>query len=280
MNKEPLVSIVIPTYNSERTLERCLESIKKQIYKNIQLIIVDGGSKDKTVNIAKEYGAEIHILIKRGRSRQTNYGMKVSKGKYVYRVDHDVILDPTLVAEATFKCEDEGYDAISVFYSPDPTISFWARVRKLEKDCYKYDLLRTGPRFFSRKVFDSIGGYRENIVFDECFEINNRLKNTDYKIGTLKSQELHIGEPETLMDVAKKQYYYGLTIKDFLEITPNKETVNQLNPFRPILIKNWKKFVKNPVLTLGFIVYDVVQYLAALSGLIMSYISNQGSEEQ
>lgn len=281
MNEEPLVSIIVPTYNSERTLERCLKSIKNQTYKNIELIIVDGISQDKTVEIAKEYGADVHLLTRRGRSRQTNYGMiNVSNGKYVYRVDHDVILEPKLVEEAVKKCETEGYDALSIFYSPDPTISFWSKVRKLEKDCYKEDLLHTGPRFFRKDVFESIGGFKENIVFDECYELNNRIRKTDFKIGIIESQELHIGEPETLGDVFRKQYYYGLTIRDFLHVTSTNTTISQLHPFRWVLIKNWKKFAKNPDLTVGFIVYDVVQYSAALSGLMVSYIRNKGSEEQ
>ncbi|MFH7873662.1 MAG: glycosyltransferase, partial [Candidatus Aenigmatarchaeota archaeon] len=49
---KPLVSIIIPTYNSEKTLAKCLESIKNQSYKNIEIIVVDRFSKDKTAEIA------------------------------------------------------------------------------------------------------------------------------------------------------------------------------------------------------------------------------------
>jgi len=49
MKNKPLVSVVIPTYNSEKTLKKCLESIKRQTYKNIEIIVVDKFSKDRTV---------------------------------------------------------------------------------------------------------------------------------------------------------------------------------------------------------------------------------------
>ncbi|MGY4884125.1 MAG: glycosyltransferase family 2 protein, partial [Nanobdellota archaeon] len=57
-NKE-LVSVTIPTYNSEGTLKQCLEKVKEQTYKNIEIIIIDSYSKDKTLEIAKEFNAKI-----------------------------------------------------------------------------------------------------------------------------------------------------------------------------------------------------------------------------
>jgi glycosyltransferase involved in cell wall biosynthesis len=50
----PVVSINIPTYNSERTIEICLKAIKKQTYKNFEIIIIDGNSKDKTLECWRE----------------------------------------------------------------------------------------------------------------------------------------------------------------------------------------------------------------------------------
>lgn len=276
MSNDPLVSIIVPTYNSQNTLEKCLTSIRNQTYKNIQTIVVDNGSTDKTVEIANQFGAEAHILVGVERSRQINYGVKMAQGKYIYRVDSDFILDPIIVEEATRKCEDEGYDAVSVFCASDPTISFWSKVRNLEKDCYKDQLLYTGARFFRRDVFEAIGGFREDLVAAEDYDLYNRLKKTDYRIGTIKSQELHIGEPKRLVDIMRKQYYYGSTIRGFLKANPAAGVV-QLSPIRLPLIRNWRKFARHPLLTIGFIVYYIVQYTSALAGLIMSYIRKRGN---
>ena len=57
-----LISIVIPTKNSADTLTLCLESIKKQTYPNYELIIVDGFSSDKTIDIARKYGTKINFI--------------------------------------------------------------------------------------------------------------------------------------------------------------------------------------------------------------------------
>lgn len=278
MKDRPLVSIIIPTYNSQATLRRCLESIKNQTYENIEVILVDGGSKDKTSEIASAYPIKFYTVAKRGMTRQTNYGVKMASGKYIYRVDHDVVLDPTIVEEAAAKCEDEHYDVVCIFWCPDPTISFWAKVRKLEKDCYKGELLSTGmgARFMRKEVFEAIGGFQENLTFGEDLDLYNRLKKATFKIGEIEAQELHIGEPKRLVDFARKQYFYGLTIKDFLQANP-KVGVIQVSPMRLQLVKNWKKFARHPVLAFGFLVYYVTQYASALAGLTASYIRKQGN---
>ena len=276
MSSNPLVSIIVPTYNSERTLERCLDSIRNQTYKNIELIVVDNGSTDRTVDIAHNYGAEVHILVGEERCKQTNYGVKMAQGKYVYQVGSDFVLDATIVEEATLKCEDEGYDGVSMFCASDPTTSFWAKVRKLEKDCYRDELLYVGARFLRKEVFEAVGGFRENLVAAEDYDLYNRLKKAGYRIGKIKSQELHIGEPKRLMDIVRKQYYYGLTIRQFLKANRTAGIV-QLSPIRLPLIRNWRKFARHPLLTVGFIVYYIVQYTSALAGLAMSYIRKRSS---
>ena len=280
MLQVPLVSMIIPTLNSEKTLKKCLNSIKNQTYDKIEIVIVDGGSRDNTIAIAREYTDKVYVSTKKSRTVNINFGAKMSEGEYIYRVNHDVILESTIVEEAVQKCRDDGFDSVSIFSSPDPSISFWAKVRKLEKDCYKGDILFTGAGFFRREVFEALGGYNEDIVFDDCYELNTRLRNAEYTIGLIEAQEMHLGEPETIMDVFKNQYYYGKTMRNFFKANPNKITAVQLNPIRLPLLKNWKKFVKNPDLAFGFVVYDITQYSAAFLGLMSNLITKKRVEEQ
>ncbi|MCD6457851.1 MAG: glycosyltransferase [Thermoproteales archaeon] len=62
MEDSSLVSVIILTYNFERFIEVCLQSIKNQTYKNIEIIVVDKGSKDRTVSIAKKYTDNVFII--------------------------------------------------------------------------------------------------------------------------------------------------------------------------------------------------------------------------
>lgn len=91
---EPLVSIIVPLYNGEQTIERCLTSIRNQSYKNIEVLVVNDGSKDHSMRVLKKFkesDPRFHILNKgnSGVSDSRNLGMKNAKGKYMQFVDSD-----------------------------------------------------------------------------------------------------------------------------------------------------------------------------------------------
>ena len=95
--KQPLVSIITPTFNSEKYIKETVESVLRQTYQNWELLIVDDISTDNTVKIAKEYAdkdsrIKIYILdSKGGASIARNKGIRESKGKFVAFLDSDDI---------------------------------------------------------------------------------------------------------------------------------------------------------------------------------------------
>lgn len=93
--KIELVSIIIATYNSEKTLKLCLESVKKQTYpKNkIETLVIDGGSTDKTLNIAKKYKCKIVNNPKKEPIAAKHIGLLNAKGKYAMYLDSDEVIE-------------------------------------------------------------------------------------------------------------------------------------------------------------------------------------------
>lgn len=85
-------SIVIPTINEGKYIERCLKSIKIQTYRNKEIIIVDAYSKDNTIKIAKRYTKKIFYEKRKGCAIARNVGAKHTKGEILVFVDADVIL--------------------------------------------------------------------------------------------------------------------------------------------------------------------------------------------
>lgn len=92
------ISIIIPIYNAEKTIKVCLESVLNQSYKNIEVILVDDGSKDNSRVICEEYGKKdkrVIVLHKRngGASSARNYGLKFATGEFIGFVDSDDFID-------------------------------------------------------------------------------------------------------------------------------------------------------------------------------------------
>lgn len=272
-NDKPLVSIIVPTKNSERTITECLRSLEKQTYNNMEIILVDNFSCDNTVQIAKRFGVKV-FLKGPERSAQANFGATKARGKYVYRVDSDFVLQSNVVREAVEACENHGFDAIAVHNTSDPKVSFWAQVRKLERDCYRNDELNVAARFWKKEVFDEVGGLDETLIAAEDYDLQNRLVKTDFKIGRIKAEEVHIGEPTALAEVVRKHYYYGKNILRFIKKDPVRAP-RQISPVRPAFIRNWRSFLKDPTLTVGFMLYQTVRYSAAVLGFFSSLAESQ-----
>lgn len=96
------ISIIVPCYNEEKYIERCINSILSQTLNNIELIIIDDGSKDNTYKICKNYEIKFPDKIKiiyqenQGQGIAKNIGIKYAQGTYIGFVDADDIIDPTM----------------------------------------------------------------------------------------------------------------------------------------------------------------------------------------
>lgn len=101
MTKTIAVSIVVPVYNVEKYLKKCLESILRQTLKDIEIIIIDDGSTDKSPKIIDEFANSDHRIIaihqkNSGYSATVNRGIKLSRGQYIGIVESDDYIEPTM----------------------------------------------------------------------------------------------------------------------------------------------------------------------------------------
>ena len=100
--KKDLVTIIVPVYNAENELCRCVDSILAQSYKNLEIILIDDGSKDNSLEICSKYSRKdnrIKIFHKNngGVSSARNFGLTEASGKYICFVDSDDWLDEQYV---------------------------------------------------------------------------------------------------------------------------------------------------------------------------------------
>ena len=114
------VSVVLPSYNRASTLERAIDSVLSQTYSNLELIIVDDGSTDRTPAVLAKYAQRGNVEVvptpHRGCAAARNSGIRRSRGRYIAFQDSDDEWAPHKLATAIAALEATGPDT-SVFYS-------------------------------------------------------------------------------------------------------------------------------------------------------------------
>jgi len=96
-----LISIIVPVHNSSKYLSNCIESIINQTYKNIEIITIENGSTDNSLEILNKYKDKIliEVLKESGLSQARNKGLEISKGKYIAFIDSDDTIESNFIEE-------------------------------------------------------------------------------------------------------------------------------------------------------------------------------------
>ena len=118
---ETLVSVIVPVYNTEKYLEYCINSILKQTHRNIEIILVDDGSTDKSLSICNQYkkiDERINVISKQntGVSDSRNIGVNNAKGEYILFVDSDDLLVPHTLPSLIISAMDSRTDILIADY--------------------------------------------------------------------------------------------------------------------------------------------------------------------
>ena len=118
---QPLVSIILPVYNAQNHLARCIGSILNQTYKNIELIILNDGSKDHSLPVCEEFRAKDSRIVlvdkeNSGVSDTRNLGLKLAGGEYVQFVDSDDYIDPDFTQHLVEAAEAHHADLVIAPY--------------------------------------------------------------------------------------------------------------------------------------------------------------------
>ena len=161
MGNTPLVSITIPSYNSEKMLPSCLEGAVKQTYPNIETLVIDSHSTDRTRDIAASYHAG--VILCEGKLLAARYlGYKESKGAYIAFVDTDQILEPTTIERAVGMMDD--YDMVVFETQSYNTEWFIPKLHGASKQVINARFGKAGvfdptsgpflPRFFKREILE------------------------------------------------------------------------------------------------------------------------------
>ncbi len=269
-----MVSVIVPTRNSARTLETCLMSIRAQRYLRIEIIVVDNESTDQTLQIAHRLA---NVVGSRGpeRSAQRNYGARLARGDYLLFVDSDMALDSGVVNDC-LNAIQSGAPAVVI---PEVSIGegYLADCRTLERSCYSGDDSVESARFFPRTVFERLGGFDEEISGFEDRDLTIRVASG----RRLPRTEARIAHDEGRLRLttvlSKKRYYAASSHKYWRKHGP--PSASQLNlVIRPAFLRNWRRLLRYPHLTVGLVALRSLETLALAWGVVEGWTSSRKSQ--
>lgn len=261
---KPKVSIIVPTFNNEEYIQKCLMSLIKQTLKEIEIIVINDGSTDYTPSIASVFASEdkriVYISQKNaGPSKARNEGLKIAKGEYIAFVDADDWIEEDFIEKL--------YEAIT---RNDCDVAVATIIRK-RKNSQKYRVHYTEENIFTsledkikickvpaccyvwNKLYraDKIKNYlfKEGVFFEDVIWLPEVLKNTDKLVTVPNTNYYYIVNNNSIvkkLPSSKKQedsYRSKKYIKKFFE-----ENNLYLSKKQKIITKKIKYFCNIPIL--------------------------------
>ena len=223
MNESPLVSVIVPCYNEEETISRCIESLLTQTYKPLEIVVVDDASNDKTPEIIREYPVKLFRLNKnQGAAFARNFGFKHAKGDIIVFCEADALYLPEYIkklVEPLLKGADASISCPRRVLNKKSLISEY-----IEKRFYTAcELTKASKRpimgawAFRREVLEDVGLFDESLRVGEDRDLVERLKRKGYKIAVVFDNEWYHKEPKTLREFTKFHFWRSVEGKKFRE---------------------------------------------------------------
>ncbi len=210
-----MISIVIPVFNEEKGLADCLDKVICQ-KGNYEVIVVDGGSKDKTLQIAASYPKVKVISATKGRGSQMNQGAKLATGDWLLFLHADTFLEQNTIDKLNNFTKGVNLQ-VACFWHKFDSYHPWLQIVSLIHNLrFRLTGVIYGDQclFINKAFFEKLGGFRESIVMEDI-EISLRiLTNTTPKclpINAITSARkfYNLGVYRATFHVLKLMYRYG-----------------------------------------------------------------------
>ncbi len=185
----PLISVVIPSYQHAQSLPACLDSVLKQTYHPLQIVVVDDGSTDNTQEVLSSYSGRVDIIqqVNTGSNPARNRGLVAAEGEYVIFCDADVVMQTDMIEKLYRALQD--HPEASYAYS-----GFWFGWKHFPGVQFDANRLRQGNFVHTTSLVrrEDFPGFDDKI---------KRLQDWDVWLTMLESNKVGILVPETLFKV-------------------------------------------------------------------------------
>lgn len=207
-----LISVVVPVYNLEKYISKCINSIRNQTLKNFELIIIDDGSSDSSYEVIKKYVIEDNRIkyIKqenKGVSSARNKGIEIAKGKYITFVDGDDSIHPRMLEDMYSLASKKRFELLFCLFSNSMNSTLNNSINKLKilsADNYIANILEGKVQRSACGVLFNLDLVKKNFLFfdetlsygEDMFFTINALLLTNSKVGLLSENYYYVGQRE------------------------------------------------------------------------------------
>lgn len=214
------LTVIVPVYNGEKTIEKCILSLVNQDYEDMEILVVNDGSNDKTIDIVKELSVNnssksIRLINKnnQGLTQARKTGIRNALGEYIGFVDSDDWVEPDMFSSMMEKIDDYGYDIVCCEMSYD----------YLNKSDIHHIKLDEGYIYSEKEIMSAINNRRgvmasmcnkviKRSLFDDIFFLKGNFCGEDYsitvqilknkcKVGVIKQPFYHYNQNDGSMVV-------------------------------------------------------------------------------
>ena len=203
---DKLISIIVPVYNVEQYIKRCLDSISRQTYKKIEIIVIDDGSKDASADICERCAmADSRIIfIKKeneGAGYTRNIGIDVAKGDYIFFVDSDDYIMPNCIERLLKVALEENADIVKCSWIEGKEDNYNVIPKKK-----KYKIYSNIHAFYTREMNIAVHGklYRNSIIGDIRYP-----KETTYDDEFFTYKLIYNASKIVILDEPYYYYYFN-----------------------------------------------------------------------
>lgn len=204
--KDPLISVIIPIYNAEKYIEECIESVLQQSYINIEIILIDDGSVDRSGEICDYYQNKYENIIvqhnrNQGPAASRRNGIKIAQGDLVFFLDADDWLEKETLSTLYGQMKLRNADVVTCAY-----VDVYNNGKRVEKQPFQEEIiecdsfeksvyqihatryLQTGPvaKLYKKELFENVD-FREHITIGEDYTMLLQVLKNASKICMLKT---------------------------------------------------------------------------------------------
>ena len=277
------VSVIVPAYNEEVVIERSVLSIMEQTYSNLEIVVVDDGSSDRTYQEAKRlenhFGhASIQVLRKPngGKAKALNYGIEYATGDLIMVVDADSKLSPDAIERMVKYFVDDKIAAVAGSVYVSNRTNILTKLQALEY-IQGLNMVRNGQAFFRlvniipgpigvfrKDAIREAGGY-DSDTFAEDADLTMKLINKGYRVEFEPEAYAYTEAPDKLLDLLKQRYRWTRGILQ--SIMKHKKTLLHMRRNPSISFVMWYMLFESifwPVMDISATLFFL--YVSATSG--------------